>query len=77
MTQGTIQTLHHERGFGFIALDEGGPDIYFHGDELVGVHFDELEPGQRVRFTIETDPSNPYRLHAEGIHVLVEAMAAD
>jgi cold shock CspA family protein len=77
MTQGMIQTLHRERGFGFIALAAGGQDLYFHGDELVGVRFDELQTGQHVRFTIQADPDNPYRLHAEGIEILVEAMAAD
>ena len=77
MTQGTIRTLHSERGFGFIALDEGGHDLYFHGDELVGARFSELQPGQRVQFVRTLDPANPYRQHAEEIHLLVEAMAAD
>jgi len=77
MTQGTIRTLHSERSFGFIALDDGGQDLYFHSEELVGVRFDELRTGQPVRFIIETDPDNPYRLHAERIELLDEAMAAD
>ena len=39
MTHGTIQTLHGERGFVFITPDEGGHDIYFHGDHLDGTPF--------------------------------------
>ena len=77
MTQGTIQTLHSERSFGFIALDEGGQDIYFHGDYLVGADFADLREGQRVQFIIETDPDNPYRQHAERIQLLGELLAAD
>ena len=72
-----IRTLHRERRFGFIALADGGQDLYFHSDELVGVRFDELRAGQPVRFIVETDPDNPYRLHAERIELLDEAMAAD
>lgn len=36
MTQGMIQTLHGDRRFGFIALVDGGQDLYFHADELLG-----------------------------------------
>jgi CspA family cold shock protein len=77
MAQGMIQTLHSDRGFGFIALAEGGHDIYFHGDQLIGVEFAALLVGQPVRFVLAQDPPNPYRLHAEGIQLLDEAMAAD
>lgn len=77
MTQGTIQALHYERGFGFIASDEGGHDIYFHGDDLAAVRFSTLQPGQRVQFVLTLDPANPYRQHAEEIHLLAGEMAAD
>lgn len=70
MTQGTIQTLHAERGFGFIALEERSQDIYFHGDHLDDALFATLREGQRVQFILGSDPNNPYRLHAERVQLL-------
>ena len=77
MTQGLIRTLHGERGFGFIALVDGGHDIYFRGDQLVGVDFADVKTGQRVRFVLAHDPHNPYRQHAEGVELLDDELAAD
>ncbi|MES3005764.1 MAG: cold shock domain-containing protein [Patescibacteria group bacterium] len=45
-----------EKGFGFIAPEDGGKDIFFHTNSLVDVKFDELREGDAVSFeTEETD----------------------
>ena len=42
-----------ERGFGFIAPENGGKDIFFHSNSLVGVQFTELREGDAVTFDTE------------------------
>ena len=49
--KGTIKTLT-DRGFGFIARDNGEKDLFFHAKELNGVLFDELKTGDMVTFEI-------------------------
>ncbi len=36
MTEGTVRWFDTERGFGFIALADGGEDLYVHASEIVG-----------------------------------------
>ncbi len=41
------------KGFGFISPEEGGKDIFFHSNSLVGVTFDEVREGDAVTFETE------------------------
>ncbi len=47
--EGTIKTLT-EKGFGFITVDGEEKDLFFHGNELEGVTYEELKVGDRVSF---------------------------
>ncbi len=47
--EGTIKTLT-EKGFGFITVDGEEKDLFFHGNELNGVTYEELKVGDRVSF---------------------------
>eukprot|EP00804_Cyclotella_cryptica_P031296 CCRYP_011107-RC/>CCRYP_011107-RC protein AED:0.18 eAED:0.40 QI:311/0.33/0.25/1/0.33/0.25/4/0/403 len=50
---GTVKWYNAQRGFGFIAVDDGGPDMYVHA---TGLEFDgPLIDGDRVRFVTEID----------------------
>ncbi len=49
---GTIKTLK-EKGFGFISIEGGAKDVFFHKDKLVGVTFEELHEGDTVSFETE------------------------
>jgi CspA family cold shock protein len=55
--QGTIKKLT-DKNFGFIAVD-GGKDLFFHANELVGVSFDELKEGDAVTFETSDTPKGP------------------
>ncbi len=47
--EGTIKTLT-EKGFGFITVDGEEKDLFFHGNELKDVEYEELKVGDRVSF---------------------------
>lgn len=48
MATGTIKTKT-EKGFGFIAMADGSPDVFFHNSECNG-QFDALQVGATVNF---------------------------
>ena len=59
MSSGTIKKLVSERGFGFIAGDDGN-EYFFHRDGLDGlVSFDALTAGEKVTFEVESSPKGP------------------
>ena len=45
-----------DKGFGFIKLDSGAKDLFFHANELQNVSFDELQEGDKVSFEIGQSP---------------------
>ena len=47
---GWIQTL--KNGYGFIAADQGGPNLFFFHEDILGVDFLELRTGDRVQYAI-------------------------
>jgi CspA family cold shock protein len=59
MSTGTIKKLVSERGFGFIAADDG-KEYFFHRSGIDGlVNFDTLLGGEKVTFDIEPSPKGP------------------
>ena len=52
MAQGTVKWFNGEKGFGFIAQDGGGPDVFVHYSQIDGAGFRNLDEGQRVEFEI-------------------------
>jgi cold shock CspA family protein len=59
MMQGTIQTIHAERGFGFIRDTKGG-HIFFRRSAMTPPEsFATLEVGSGVAFEPESGPKGP------------------
>jgi cold shock protein len=56
MIAGTIKKLVAERGFGFIAGDDG-KEYFFHRSGVQD--FDSLMGGEKVSFEIEPSPKGP------------------
>lgn len=49
MAHGTIKKLISDRGFGFIAQEDGS-EIFFHRSQVLGAGFDALREGQGVTY---------------------------
>jgi cold shock protein len=55
MAQGTVKFFNSQKGYGFIAQDNGGPDVFVHISALERAGIRGLVEGQKVTFDIETD----------------------
>jgi CspA family cold shock protein len=60
MPFGTVKMYDEDRGFGFIAPDDGGADIFVHAKAIVGASV--LQPRQAVEFeTVFDQARGKYR----------------
>jgi CspA family cold shock protein len=56
LAQGVVKWFDNKKGFGFIAQDGGGQDVFVHFSVVQGEGFKTLEEGDRVEF--EMTPSD-------------------
>ncbi|MDQ1012950.1 cold-shock protein [Streptomyces sp. NPDC002867] len=59
MATGTVKWFNPEKGFGFIAQDSGGPDVFVHYSAIATTGFRELTEGQKVQFEVVQGPKGP------------------
>lgn len=55
MTTGTVKFFNAEKGFGFIAPDSGGGDVFVHVTAMQRSGIDTLQEGQKLSFEIVRD----------------------
>ena len=70
MSQGTVKWFNAEKGYGFIANDEGGDDVFVHYSAIQAEGYKSLKEGQKVSYETETDPKNPNKLRAVNVCAL-------
>jgi CspA family cold shock protein len=57
MATGQVKWFNSEKGFGFIAPDEGGKDVFVHRSNVPDLGWDdELREGETVEFDVEKTP---------------------
>ena len=56
MATGTVNWFNSEKGFGFIAPDDGSADVFAHFSAITGNGYRSLEENQKVSFDSERGP---------------------
>jgi CspA family cold shock protein len=59
MAQGVVKWFNAEKGFGFISVDGGGPDVFVHFSAIQGEGYRTLDENQRVEFESSQGPKGP------------------
>lgn len=52
MATGTVKWFNPNKGFGFIAPDEGGSDVFVHISAVERAGIDRLDDGQKVSYEV-------------------------
>ena len=71
MPTGTVKWFNNAKGFGFIAADEGGADVFAHFSAIEMDGYRSLKEGSRVQFELTDGPKG-----LQALHIRPEASAA-
>jgi CspA family cold shock protein len=66
MATGTVKWFNAEKGFGFIAQDGGGEDVFVHFSAIQTNGYKSLDENQKVEFDLAQGPKGP---QAENVRV--------
>lgn len=64
MTTGTVKWFNADKGYGFIAPDDGSADLFAHHSAIAGSGYKSLDEGQKVQFEAVRGPKG---MQAENI----------
>jgi cold shock protein len=59
MAQGTVKWFNPDKGFGFIAPDDGSADVFVHFSAIDSTGYRTLEENQKVEYSVTQGPKGP------------------
>ncbi len=59
MVNGTVKWFNGEKGFGFIAPEDGGADVFVHFSAIAASGYRSLEENQKVTFDVTQGQKGP------------------
>jgi cold shock protein len=59
MAQGTVKWFNPDKGFGFIAPDDGSADVFVHFSAIESTGYRTLEENQKVEYNVTQGPKGP------------------
>ncbi|MBI9113530.1 MULTISPECIES: cold-shock protein [Sanguibacter] len=59
MAVGTVKWFNAEKGFGFIAPEDGSADVFAHYSAIQSSGYRSLDENQKVEFDITQGPKGP------------------
>ena len=67
MAVGTVKWFNADKGFGFIAQDGGGDDVFVHFSAIQSGGYRSLEENQRVSFDVTQGPKGPQAANIQAV----------
>ena len=59
MAQGTVKWFNPDKGYGFIAPDDGSADVFVHFSAIESAGYRTLEENQKVEYNVTQGPKGP------------------
>ncbi len=59
VAQGTVKWFNAEKGYGFIAVEGGGADVFVHYSAIATSGYRSLDEGQKVEFDVTQGQKGP------------------
>jgi cold shock protein len=67
VAQGTVKWFNADKGYGFIAPDDGTPDVFVHHSAIEADGYRSLQDNQRVEFTVTQGTKGPQAEHVRPV----------
>ena len=67
MATGTVKWFNDAKGYGFIAPDEGGKDLFVHHSNIVGNGFKSLAENAKVEFEARQGQKGPEAINVTAL----------
>lgn len=67
MSTGTVKWFNSDKGYGFIAPDDGSADLFAHFSAIIGSGRRDLVEGQKVEFDTEAGQKGPQATNIQAL----------